>query len=89
MGAGVGVLEVTAPPSGGMTAPLEGPMSPTGRADSVSGACEAWLVAWRMNDAAHQAWTARVMWVFAGHATGSFRDRPTTGPHRYRQSGSG
>ena len=89
MGAGVGVLEAAAPLSGGMTVPLEGPTPPAGGPDSVSGARDWWLVPWRANNATRQAQTARVMWMFAGRATGSLRDWPATGPHRYRQSGPG
>ena len=55
-----------------------------GGGHSVSGARDAWLIAWRMNDAPPQAWTARMMWMFAGRATGSLRDWPATGPCRYQ-----
>ena len=89
MVAGVGVLEVAAPPSGGTTTPLEGHAPPAGGPDSVYGAQNTRLVAWRTNDTAHQAQTTRVMWMFAGRATGSFRDWPATSSHRHRQFGPG
>ena len=82
-------MEVAAPPVGGTTTPLQGPAPPAGGPNSVSGVCSVSLVAWGANDAAHQAWTARVMWMFAGRATGSLRDWPATGLRWYRQSGPG
>ena len=75
MGAGVGVLEVAAPPAGG-------------GADSVFGFGGVHPVVSRTNDAARQALTATAMWVFAGRASASVRDRPTTRPHWYGLFGS-
>ena len=74
MGASVGVLEAAAPPSGGTVTPLEDPAPRVGGGNSVSGVRGVPLIAWRTNNAARQARSARAMRVFAGRDAGSFRD---------------
>ena len=81
MGAGVGVLEVVAPPVGGTTPPLEGPAPPAGGPGSVFGSGGVRPVVSRTNDAARQALTAGAMLVLAGRGSGSVRDQPAASPH--------
>ena len=65
-----------------------GPRAACGGPSSVFGFGGVRPVVSRTNDAARQALTARAMWVFAGRASASVRDRPTTRPHWYGPSGS-
>ena len=82
MGAGVGVLEVTAPPGGGTTTLLEGPAPPAGGggASTVFGSGDVRPVVWRANDAARQALTAMAMLVLVDRGPGPVRDQAAARP---------
>ena len=86
MGAGVGVLEALASPSGGAAMTLEGPLHPR----------RAWLRLWiwrrvaryqRTNITACQTLAAGMVLVFASSAPGPFCDQSAARPRRDGLSG--